>query len=53
MKKGKKDKVVIPIDLLLEELDGNGLVITDADWIKEYITSMGLTYDSKTVVIKK
>ena len=49
----KKEKSECSIDLLIEDLDGCGLIITDIDLIKERLKLIGFTYDSKTVVIRK
>lgn len=51
--KTKKITPSTPIDLLLEDLDGCGLIITDTDLIKERMEEIGLSYDSKTIVTKK
>lgn len=55
MKSTKKQPEVytMPLDLVLEELDGCGMIITDTDLIKEGLEDMGFSYDSKTTVTRE
>ncbi len=52
-KKQNKQKNECSLDMVLENLDGCGLIITDTDLIKACLEEMGFTYDSKTVVTKE
>lgn len=49
----KAYKPTFPIDILLEDLDGYGMIVTDTDLIKERLEELGLTYNEKTIVARK